>query len=76
MKTLAEVYGADVTDLVKETMMPEDVSVIKSSAGALRQTSLQSQKELDEFLDFYNRLEDKHKVAVFNVTKTLYMDSV
>ncbi len=76
MKALAEVYDVDVTDLVKETVRPEDAFEIKDSASVLRNISSQSQKELYEFLDYYNRLEDKHKIAVFNVAKTLYMDSV
>jgi len=39
LKTLAEVYNIDVTDLVKETVRPEDAFEIKDSASVLRQIS-------------------------------------
>ena len=61
---------------MKETVKSSKTSEKKDSTITIQPTSYQVQKQLEEFLDYYNKLEDKHKRAIFNLVKTLYMDSV
>lgn len=75
LRRLAAVYGIDAAELMKEMVRPSDISDIKAKSATV-QASSKEQKQLKEFLNYYNKLEDKYKIAVFNVVKTLYTDNV
>lgn len=75
LRRLAAVYGINAAELMKETVQPDNISEIKAKS-VMVQSSPQEQKQLKDFLKYYNKLEEKYKIAVFNVVKSLYTDSV